>query len=311
MPTDKGPDPVESPAPAIPQPRWPQGHSPPVRVDVSALSHVGLVRPNNQDHFFAARFRRVMGTLWTNVPEGAVALRCEEVAHGMLVADGLGWGEAGEAASRMAVCLLVDLVLQTPDWITGLDDQRLQQVYEVVGRLDERFLKLNDALADLARGTGALQTGLHTTLTVACSRGTHLVLAHVGDSRAYLLRAGRLLQLTRDHTVAQTLVDSGVIHPEEAAQHPRRDMLTAAIGAGGTRTPVEVHELSLADGDQLLLATNGLTAQVSDEAVAEVLCRPGSADDACRRLIDLALEAGGKDNVTVVLARYHILEERR
>jgi protein phosphatase len=308
MRKDKGADTGEFPTPALLEQRWPQRHSSRVRVDLGALSHRGLVRPTNQDHYLAARFQRVMETFRTNVPEGQVPLRCEEVAYGMLVAGGLGWGDAGEVASRMAVSLLVDLVLQTPDWVTGLDDQRLRQVWEVVERLDERFRKMNEALTDQAGDTGPIRAGMGTTLTVACSRGAHLVLAHAGDSRAYLLRAGGLHQLTRDHTVAQELVDSGTIRPEEAARHPRRDMLTAAIGAGGTKTQVAVCELHLADGDQLLLATNGLTGTVPDAAVAEVLRRPGAADDACRSLVDLALKAGGKDNVTVVLARYHIPE---
>jgi protein phosphatase len=145
-----------------------------------------------------------------------------------------------------------------------------------------------------------------TTMTLAGSVGADLIIAHIGDSRAYLLRAGKLLRLTRDQTLAQALADAGAIRPEQVATHPSRHVLTGAITTQVGDVPVELQRLRLSDGDQLLLCSDGLTEMVSDAAIAGALDRAGSAASACRALVDLALEGGGKDNVTVILARYRI-----
>jgi protein phosphatase len=142
---------------------------------------------------------------------------------------------------------------------------------------------------------------------VACSLGSELLTAHVGDSRAYVLRkGGRLERLTRDQTMAQSLADAGAISQEEVDRHPSRHVLTSALATRGAFVQVDLKRSRLEDGDQLLLCSDGLTEMVSDETIARVLAAPGPSADACRRLVDLALEEGGKDNVTVVLGRYKI-----
>ena len=143
-------------------------------------------------------------------------------------------------------------------------------------------------------------------MTLAGSVGADLIIAHIGDSRAYLLRAGKLLRLTRDQTLAQALADAGEIRPEQVATHPSRHVLTGAITTDVGEVPVELQQLRLSDGDQLLLCSDGLTEMASDAAIAGALDRAGSAEKACRALVDLALEGGGKDNVTAILARYRI-----
>jgi protein phosphatase len=145
-----------------------------------------------------------------------------------------------------------------------------------------------------------------TTLTVACSLGPHLILYYVGDSRAYLFREGRLHRLTRDHTQAQVLADLGHISPDEVSRHRLRHVLTRVVGTTGGRVEVEVEYVCLADGDRVLLCTDGLSDMVPDGQIAEVLRSTERSEEACRALVDLALGAGGKDNVTVVLARYTI-----
>jgi serine/threonine protein phosphatase PrpC len=147
-----------------------------------------------------------------------------------------------------------------------------------------------------------------TTLTVACSVGADLVLYYVGDSRAYLFRQGKLHRLTRDHTLAQHLADEGCIAQEEIATHRSRHVLTRALGQSGGEVEAELQHLRLANGDRLLLCTDGMTDMVPDARIAEVLCGLDRSHEACRALIDLALAAGGRDNVTVVLARYAIPE---
>jgi protein phosphatase len=182
------------------------------------------------------------------------------------------------------------------------DSSRAQ---EVLARMEVRFRKVKEAFVQRAEADPAL-TGMGTTMTLACTAGSNLIIAHIGDSRAYLFRGGELHRLTHDQTVAQTLADAGAIKPEEVATHPRRHILTGAITTRQVDISTELHHLELADGDQLLLCTDGLTDMADDTAIAGAIRRPGSSQDACQALVDLALEGGGKDNVTVVVARYRI-----
>lgn len=271
-----------------------------VTVDLAGLSDQGKVRDNNEDTFFIARFDRTMRALHSNLPVGEYPTLCAETCYGMLVADGMGGHAAGEVASRTAALVLLDLVLKTPDWIMRLDDQLVD---EMMRRTELRLQEIQASLAEQARVNTDL-SGMGTTLTVAWSLGNDLMVAHVGDSRAYLMRDGQLQQLTRDQTLAQALVDAGKITPEEATRNRLRHVLVGVLSTVAGKTPVEFHHLRLLDGDQVLLCSDGLTEMISDAALAEVLRRPGPAKDACSTLRDLALEAGGHDNVTVVLARY-------
>jgi protein phosphatase len=273
-----------------------------VWVDIHGLSHPGRVRPNNEDYFLIARFDRTMRTLLTNLPPGEVPGRSSETVYGLVVADGMGGEAAGEVASRTALRTMIDLVLQTPDWILRLDSQLIR---EVERRMARRFRLIHETLNELAR-TDPKLFGMGTTMTVAVSHGGDLLVTHVGDSRAYLFRGGQLTRLTRDQTLAQELADAGAIRPVEVATHPLRHRLTGAISTklGDVRT--ELGSFALADGDQLLLCSDGLTGMVPDDAIAEVLRRGDPAADACGALLARALAQGGKDNVTVVLARYQI-----
>jgi protein phosphatase len=279
-----------------------QACSPLVEVDLGALSDRGKVRPYNEDHYLVARTDRSIRLLLTDLPSDQLPQRTGETGYGMVVADGMGGAAVGELASSMAIGRFLELVLSTPDWIMVVNEQRLQQVQD---RMTQRLEQVHDALAEQRRAEPEL-SGMGTTMTLACSLGADLVVCHVGDSRAYLFRTGQLHRLTRDHTWAQGLADAGVIRPEEAATHHLRHVLTNALGARMDKISVEARRLQLQDGDQVLLCTDGLTDMVSDAAVAEVLGRQLPAAAACRALVDLALQAGGKDNVTVVLGRYRL-----
>lgn len=278
-----------------------------VRVDVGALSDAGKVRPNNEDHFLVARLDRNLRTLLTNLPPGQIPEQCGETGYSMLVADGMGGEAAGEVASRNAIGILVDLVLQTPDWILRFDDGWLQAVRR---RMEQRFQQVQETLTGQAREDPAL-SGMGTTMTLACSVGADLLLVHAGDSRAYLFRNDRLHRLTCDHTIAQSLADVGAIRPQDVATHPLRNVLTNVLGDRAKPVRVECRELHLVDGDQILLCTDGLTDLVPDDAIRETLRSAGTAANACRALVDQALDAGGRDNVTVVLGRYHVPEAIR
>jgi protein phosphatase len=295
-------DTVELVTPANPA-GWdrPQLLSALVQVDVGGLSHPGHVRPNNEDHFFVARFGRFLERLCTNLPEDEIQQRFEETGYGLVVADGIGGSAAGEVASKLAISTFVNLVLGTPDWIMRLDDDLLPQ--EVKRRAQERYGQISTVMAEQAQADPTLQ-GFGTTMTVGLSLGKDLFVAHIGDSRAYLLRQQRLHQLTRDHTLAQALVDQGVLTKQAVATHRLRHVLTKSLGAQGGQVEPDVQEVVLQNGDCLLLCTDGLTDMVQDTRIAEVLGRGETAEKACQCLVEEALKAGGKDNVTVIVARY-------
>jgi serine/threonine protein phosphatase PrpC len=222
------------------------------------------------------------------------------VMYGMLVADGIGGHAAGETASLLAISTLVNLVLHEPDWIMRPGEREFE---EVMRRITERYRRVDKVLRQQAKSDPNL-TGMGTTLTLAGIRGRDLTLAHVGDSRAYLLRGGQLHQLTSDHTLAQGLADLGVIAQEDTATHHLRHVLTSALGVGENRLEPQVQRLALVNEDQILLCTDGLTEMVDNATIAAILCRSGSSSDACAALVEQALRNGGKDNVTVALARY-------
>jgi PPM family protein phosphatase len=272
-----------------------------VKVEIAAGSHRGHVRENNEDHYLAVRFQRSLETLCTNVEDGILEPSFDEIGYGMLVADGMGGMAAGEVASRLALCKLVELVVNTPDWIMRLD--RRDDVSVVMQRMVQRFRQVDDSLREQAESDNSL-LGMGTTLTVAVSLGHDLLIGHIGDSRAYLLRNGKLHQLTSDHTLAQALIDAGISDPDDTATRAMRHVLTAALGSTAEQADPQIQRLHLCPNDQVLLCTDGLSEMIAKEIITCVLKEASSSKLACQSLVDLALAAGGIDNVTVVLARY-------
>jgi protein phosphatase len=195
-------------------------------------------------------------------------------------------------------------MLQTPDWNMRPD---WMGTLEVLRRMEERFGRLSDAFKCVAESEPHL-AGMGTTMTLAVSLGPDLVITHVGASRAYIFRRGHLLRLTSDQTVAELLAKAGVIRPEDVPGHFARRMLTGSITAAGKSAEVELRHVRLADGDQLLLCSDGLTETVGEAAIADVLGKELPVAHASRALVGLALAADGEDDVTAVLARYHIPE---
>lgn len=276
-----------------------------VRVDVAARSDTGRVREHNEDHYYVARSGRRVETLHTNIPAGDVPVRFDEAGHVLIVADGMGGARGGEVASRLAIATLVNIVLQVPDWIQRPDEE---YAHELMERAAKYYRRVNAALLERARVDPSLR-GMGTTMTAAYSVGDDLFVANVGDSRAYLFRDGKLQLLTRDQTQAQMLADAGVIEQSEVARHRLRHVLTNALGGSASDVRVDIQRLKLTDGDRLMLCTDGLTDMLDDVAIAEQLREQTTSERACQTLVAAALEAGGKDNVTVVVAGYEIPEE--
>jgi protein phosphatase len=269
-------------------------------VELGAVSHQGRVRSNNEDHYLIARLSRSFESLLTNVPDSDVPKRVQESGYGMLVADGMGGMAAGEVASRLAIQTLVQIVLEVPNWILLVDALSAPQL---TARVSEYFREI-DSEVSKQQAIDPNLAGMGTTMTLAYSLGAEAFIGHVGDSRAYLFREGNTQQLTQDHTHVQRLVSAGAISRQEAATHRLRGVLTQAIGGQSGQLRVEVHRLQLREGDRLLLCTDGLTDMVPESAIGEALARTVSAQQICQHLVDLALEAGGRDNVSVCLAHY-------
>ena len=270
-------------------------------VDVAAATHTGHVRPNNEDHYLIIRFERSLQNVSTNLDRRLLARSYDLGGYVLLVADGLGGMAAGELASSTALTKLVELVVDTPDWILDLKEKEHSDT--VIKRMTDRFFLIDETLREQAELDHSLR-GMGTTLTVAGILGKDLVLGHIGDSRAYLLRGDSFTQLTTDHTLAQALIDAGIVDREEPASRSMRHVLTSALGSPGGRMKPEVRRAQLDFKDQLLLCTDGLTEMVDDKAISSLLRNAPSAEKACQDLITVALAAGGVDNITVALARF-------
>jgi protein phosphatase len=276
-----------------------------VEIDVDARSHTGYHRLKNEDHFFVTTLSRTLQTMITSLPAEDVPALVEEVNYVMVLADGMGGHAAGELASRMAISALVSLALEVPDWIFKVDEE---QAPEIERRSRKYVQEVGAMLVERGRRDAALH-GMGTTLTAVRSFGRDVMITHVGDSRAYLLRGAGLHRLTRDHTFAQLLVDSGQLAPGDAALSRHRHVLTNALGGSSQDVQVDTDRLRLEDGDRLLLCSDGLTDLVDDQTITTILRETTQSSDACERLVQRALDNGGRDNVTVIVAAYRLPKE--
>jgi PPM family protein phosphatase len=295
------PAPTQTPTDAPPEPL-----SALVKVDVAAQTHTGKVRESNEDNYLVARGSRSLEMLLSSV-QAQVPPRTDEIGYAMIVADGMGGAAAGEIASSTAMVSLVNLVLNTPDWILQTEEPMPE---EIMARMQQRFLQVDAAVSDRARETPEL-AGMGTTLTAAWSIGHDLFVGHVGDSRAYMHRAGKLYRMTKDQTLAQSMIDGGIMKATDSLASRFSHVLTQAIGTGGRSLHPEIRRWRLDDGDRLLLCTDGLTDMLDDAAIAAILSEHNSAADACRALVDRALDNGGVDNITAIVAGYSFPQSER
>ncbi len=271
-----------------------------IKTDVSALTHPGLLRENNEDQFYVARASRALETITTSLPANEVPERAEEVNYAMVVADGMGGHAAGEIASRRAVTALIGFVLELPHWILKLDDE---SVPELERRARHIVQQVGSALFSEGRANPDLR-GMGSTLTIARNLGRHLLVVHVGDSRAYLFRSGSLHRLTKDHTYAQMLVDCGKLDASDVADSGVAHILTNALGGSTEEVDVDVDVVRLEDGDRVVLCSDGLSDLVDDDLMSRTLAETPSSKNACEALLQRALAGGGRDNITVIVAGY-------
>lgn len=280
---------------------WPRAESALAQVDVAGLSHVGNVRTRNEDHFFIGRFGRFFEKIQTNVPPDELEDRFSEAGYAMVVADGLGGHAAGDMASKLAINVLLNLVLGTSDWILRFDTQ--SDFERVIERTRQRFIETSRVMTAESQANPELR-GFGTTLTMAASVGRDLFVAHVGDTRAYIFRGGKLQQLTTDHTYAQELFEAGMLDDKSAGAAWLKSRVTRLLGDSSKSCEPDIQTLRLENGDTLLICSDGLCDMVDDASIAGVMAEGQPAESACARLIDLALAAGGRDNATLIVARY-------
>lgn len=271
-------------------------HSPPQ--DSFGLTHTGKVRSVNQDQFLIASMHKTLDIEHTSVPDAeSVLSHGGTMARLLLVADGVGGSVAGERASGLAVTAVVSYVGQTMKCFYNMD---LEDRDDILTELASLARQSHEAVLSAARENAA-DAGMATTLTVAHVLWPRVYIVQVGDSRCYHKRGSTLTQITRDQTVAQGLLDSGHLTPDEAEQSPFGDVLSSAVGMD--ISPVTT-KLDLEVGDTLLLCSDGLTKHVDASHILECLRTAGSAESACHHLVDAALRDGGSDNITVVVSRF-------
>jgi len=265
------------------------------RLESYGLSHVGMVREGNEDHFVIASLQRSLEVRQTNLEDRKVLdPLCGPKAYLYAVADGVGGLDGGRLASGLTIQTIVEYMSET-----------VGSYHAVTGGQEHAFLDpLNKAVQrahEKLRSTfGIPQGGPSTTLTIALVVWPQAFVVHVGDSRAYHLRGSTLKRLTRDQTMGAFLMDEYKMTEKQVEQQGFNNVLSSAVGAQDM-TPA-VSAITLEQGDSLVLCTDGLTKHVTERQIADVLVDASNAEAACRELVDRALAAGGRDNVTVVVA---------
>jgi protein phosphatase len=281
--------------------RLPDPHPPTASLEVKTfgITDRGTVRSSNEDQFLIAELTKAMKVWQTSLPEPKAKVG-DEHAHLFLVADGMGGHQAGERASAIAVAAIEHFTLNTFRWFFASDHAGAQKV---LAQFQSAVKEADAKILEEAAGHPELK-GMGTTVTMAFHLGTQLCLVHAGDSRAYLHRGGELHQLTQDHTLTAELVKQGTIKQDEAAGHRFRHVITNVVGGPELGVKVEARAFELEAGDRVLLCSDGLTEMVSDHDIAAVLDTAAEPEAAARSLLAQALAAGGRDNITVVIARF-------
>lgn len=263
-----------------------------IHVSVFGKTDLGRTRDHNEDTFLVADLSRRVSSLQPDMREHEVGPR----GSLFMVADGMGGAAAGEVASRMAA----DAVFSHMTSVWPEDNEISAQRFAY--RMKEAVELANNRIHTHAREHPEVR-GMGTTATVAGIFASDLYLAQVGDSRAYLVRNGQITQITKDQSLMQRLVEAGEITEEEAEQSERRNIILQALGPD-PRVKVDLTRQSLRRNDLLILCSDGLSGQVKKEEICEIAGSTTDLMEVCAKLIDLANERGGPDNITAIAARF-------
>lgn len=266
-------------------------------IDVYGLTHQGLVRPSNQDHFLIASLRQRLNVQQSSLPDlGELPVAEDRLALLMMVADGVGGGKKGGAASQLAVQELTQYITQSVRCYYNAETGDSDFTHA----LEAGAIECHRAV--VAHGAQDPDTaGMATTLTLWIGVWPWCYLVQVGDSRYYQYRDGTLIQVSRDQTMAQELIDSGVFAKAVVANSPLSNVLTSSIG--GQHTAPVVKRLPNSWSTTHLLCSDGLTRHVPDARISERLGAMKSARQVCEDLLQDALDGGGNDNITITVGR--------
>jgi len=252
-----------------------------IKVTACGLSDVGRRREHNEDAWLVSDLLREKSA----EPGKPIELRADERGVLLVVSDGMGGAKAGEVASAM----VVESISQ------GMEQIGTEKTGAIKLAVERANRDVWEASADPSK------KGMGATLTAVYVEGATAHIAEVGDSRAYIIRGGRIRQVTRDQSYAQLLLDAGVLKPEEVHSFPMRNVVLQAMGQR-ENVSVEIGRLSLRRGDRLLLCSDGLHGKVSDEEMRAIVQSDAPLEEQCKKLVTLANERGGEDNITVVIA---------
>jgi len=276
---------------------------PQLLVKSHGITDCGKVRQSNEDQFLIAELVRTLLVHQSSVPQPQMR-HGRGRGHIFLVADGVGGEKAGEVASALTVSSIESFVLHVLKRFSNL------QLPDEPGVLKDFQTAIEAAAARIFEEASQHPeySGMATTLTMAFVSNRLLFVVHAGDSRCYLYRKGELQQLTIDHTLTAEMVRRGILKPSEAKNHQYRHVVTNIVGGRNSNLLVDVRRFEIEPDDVLLLCSDGLTDHLSDADLAAVLGKCVDPNKACERLIAMAIERGGKDNVTAVVAQFE--EER-
>jgi protein phosphatase len=271
----------------------------PLRVRCFGLTDPGRVRESNEDQFLIAELVKALRVRQTSLPEPDLR-HSGDRGYLFAVADGIGGNAGGERASALAIDSVERFMLESCKWFAqrpGRDENAIFADFQrALARANGRLIEEATAHPELH--------GLGTTLTLAFCLNADLFVAHAGDSRCYLLREGALYRLTSDHTMAEEMVRQGLMQQGEVFGSRWRHVVVNALGGNSPELKVELHKVGLLPGDVVVLCSDGLTEMVPETEIAQVLRDGNDPEAACRSLVHRAIEAGGRDNVTVVVARF-------
>jgi serine/threonine protein phosphatase PrpC len=272
---------------------------PALAVTAFGITDPGRVRPTNEDQFLIAELTKTMRIWHTSLAEPTARFG-DEHGHLFLVADGMGGHRAGEQASALAVAAIEQFTLNTFKWFfhsDGSDAQRvLSQFQSALRQADARILEESAEHPELS--------GMGTTLTVAYYLDAQLCVVHAGDSRAYIFEDDALHQITHDHTLMAEMVRQGTLRPEDTLHHRLRNVITNVVGGNEAGVDVEAHALEVHAGDRVLLCSDGLTEMLTNDTIAATLRAEPDPQAVCTKLVAQANEAGGRDNITVLIVRF-------
>ncbi len=271
------------------------------QMDCFGLTDSGLKRPTNQDHYLIADLNKSM-----RIHDTSLTLDSETRVYGgsqgklLVIADGMGGDAEGERACTIAVDQLTTYVLNSLSWCFRLEED---SEHDFEDHLKEALESCQKSIQDVVATHPEMQS-MGTTMTMVYIVWPRAFVVHVGDSRCYLLRNGELAQITVDHTMSEIMVEAGKMSREEARHSPMGHALWNVLGGRSTELAVDVYKLTLERDDVLLLCTDGLYNMVPQETLQELLNSHTSAESACRKLVDLANQNGGKDNITVIVSHF-------